>query len=191
MVAQYAILEQLEIEEESSNAPITSLPVVEHDIPSAIRWRLFTSHFLSTWNARSFEFGAVLFLASIFPATLLPMSVYALTRGISAILFSPAVGRYIDLAERLHVVRLSIGKNLESNATIQPSDSDLISAAKICCGHIMYHFLVSRCWLASKYDIRRPQPSSPCTSGVCRKALRHHEYGGRRARLGKFVPQAP
>lgn len=71
--------------------------------------RLYISHFLSTWNTRVFEFGAVLYLASIFPGTLLPMSVYALTRGVSAILFSPAVGQYIDVGNRLQVVRLSIG----------------------------------------------------------------------------------
>lgn len=40
--------------------------------------RLYTSHLLSTWNSRLFEFGAVLFLASIFPGTLMPMSVCAL-----------------------------------------------------------------------------------------------------------------
>ena len=86
-------------------------------VQSAITWRLYVSHFLSTWNARAFEFGAVLFLASIFPGTLLPMSVYALTRGVSAIVLSPAVGRYIDTGERLQVVRLSIGRSqdLEQN----------------------------------------------------------------------------
>lgn len=70
--------------------------------------RLYVSHFLSTWNSRVFEFGAVLYLAAIFPGTLLPMSVYALCRGLAAVVFAPAVGRYIDSAERLHVVRLSI-----------------------------------------------------------------------------------
>ena len=76
----------------------------------AIR-RLYISHFLSYWNSRVFEFGSVLFLASIFPGTILPLSVYALVRGVAAILFSPAVGKYIDVGERLQVVRLSIGKN--------------------------------------------------------------------------------
>lgn len=71
--------------------------------------RLYISHFLSTWNSRVFEFGAALYLASIFPGTLLPMSIYALTRGASAILFSPAIGQYIDTGNRLRVVRLSIG----------------------------------------------------------------------------------
>lgn len=72
---------------------------------------LYTSHFLSTCNARIFEFGAVLFLADLFPGTLLPASVYALVRAASAILLSPAVGHYVDTGERLGVVRLSIGES--------------------------------------------------------------------------------
>lgn len=71
---------------------------------------LYISHFLSTWNSRVFEFGAFLFLANIFPDTLLPASVYALSRAASAAVFSPLVGSYIDRADRLHAVRLSIGK---------------------------------------------------------------------------------
>jgi solute carrier family 40 (iron-regulated transporter), member 1 len=69
---------------------------------------LYTSHFLSTWNTRGFEFGAVLFLATIYPGTLLPMSVYALIRALSAIIFSPTVGAFIDSSNRLKVVRISI-----------------------------------------------------------------------------------
>lgn len=70
--------------------------------------QLYVSHFLSTWNSRVFEFGAVLFLADIFPGTLWPSSFYALVRAAAAIGFSPAVGGYIDRNERLPVVRTSI-----------------------------------------------------------------------------------
>ncbi|KAL9619838.1 MAG: hypothetical protein Q9160_005578 [Pyrenula sp. 1 TL-2023] len=77
-------------------------------IPRSVTLRLYISHFLSTWNSRLFEMGAVLFLAAIFPLTLLPMSVYALVRSGSAILFSPAVGGWIDRGDRLRVVRASI-----------------------------------------------------------------------------------
>lgn len=70
--------------------------------------RLYVSHFLSTWNSRVFEFGAVLYLAAIYPNTLLPMSVYAFARGLAAVMFSPAVGQYIDTGDRLRVVRNSI-----------------------------------------------------------------------------------
>ncbi|KAG9252817.1 Ferroporti-1 [Emericellopsis atlantica] len=60
------------------------------------------------WNSRLFEFGAVLFLADIFPGTLLPMSVYALVRGFAAVLFAQTVGSWVDKGNRLHVVRASI-----------------------------------------------------------------------------------
>ncbi|KAK2460103.1 hypothetical protein APHAL10511_007869 [Amanita phalloides] len=73
-----------------------------------VKGRLFVSHFFSTWNSRVFEFGATLFLATIFPGTLLPTSVYALARSLFAILLSPSVGNYIDDNNRLGVVRLSI-----------------------------------------------------------------------------------
>lgn len=72
--------------------------------------RLYVSHFLSTCNTRVFEFGSVLYLASIFPGTLLPMSVYAMVRGASAIVLSSLVGQYIDREDRLKVVRRSIGE---------------------------------------------------------------------------------
>lgn len=77
-------------------------------VPARLARSLYVSHFLSTWNSRLFEFGAVLFLASIYPDTLLPMSVYALVRSAAAILFAQAVGSYIDHGDRLAVVRASI-----------------------------------------------------------------------------------
>ncbi|KAL1896635.1 hypothetical protein Cpir12675_002731 [Ceratocystis pirilliformis] len=70
--------------------------------------RLYISHFLSTWNSRLFEFGAVLFLAAVYPGTLLPLSLYALARGIAATLLSPSLGLVIDTYDRFRVVRASI-----------------------------------------------------------------------------------
>ncbi|RJE26723.1 iron-regulated transporter [Aspergillus sclerotialis] len=92
------------LNEEPTDRPETTIP----SLPPSISHRLYISHFLSTWNSRVFEFGAVLYLASIFPGTLLPISLYALTRGASAIGFSPLVGRCIDRGDRLSVVRGSI-----------------------------------------------------------------------------------
>ncbi|OAA59802.1 Ferroporti-1 [Niveomyces insectorum RCEF 264] len=77
-------------------------------IPRALAARLYTSHVLSTWNARVFEFAAVLFLAAIFPDTLLPLSVYAVVRGVAALFGAEAVGACIDRGDRLAVVRASI-----------------------------------------------------------------------------------
>ncbi|KAF5666201.1 ferroportin [Fusarium heterosporum] len=70
--------------------------------------RLYISHSLSTWNSRVFEFGSVLYLASIFPGTLMPLAVYSLIRGASAIALSSWVGHCIDRMDRLKTVRLSI-----------------------------------------------------------------------------------
>lgn len=92
-----------EAQEELSPSPDTSSP-----FPTALATRLYISHFLSTWNSRVFEFSAVLFLAAIFPDTLLPMSVYAVVRGVAAMVFAEAVGACIDRGDRLAVVRASI-----------------------------------------------------------------------------------
>ncbi|KAK7218637.1 hypothetical protein V2G26_006640 [Clonostachys chloroleuca] len=75
---------------------------------STISKRLYVSHFLSTCNSRVFEFGSVLYLAAVFPGTLLPLSIYAVSRSASAILLSSLVGHYIDTGNRLQVVRWSI-----------------------------------------------------------------------------------
>lgn len=80
-------------------------------VATGVSRRLYISHFLSTWNSRVFEFGAVLFIARIFSSTLLPVSMYAVVRSASAIVLSPKVGRYIDVNDRLKVVRISIGKS--------------------------------------------------------------------------------
>lgn len=74
----------------------------------AILIRLYTSHFLSYLNSRAFEFGAVLFLATIFPGTLLYASIYALCRSIAGALFASHVGSYVDQTNRLHAIRTSI-----------------------------------------------------------------------------------
>lgn len=55
------------------SAPLLgALPRREHAVPGPIPRRLCTSHFLSTWNSRVFEFGSVLYLAAIYPGTCCP-----------------------------------------------------------------------------------------------------------------------
>lgn len=76
-----------------------------------VRNKLYISHFLSTWNSRLFEFGAVLFISTIFPGTLFPVSIYALTRSASVVVFSTAIGHLIDRSERIFLIRLSISKS--------------------------------------------------------------------------------
>lgn len=79
-----------------------------HGISISLRRKLYISHLFSTWNDRGFEFGAILFLATIYSSTLKPMSIYALVRAASAVIFAPAIGRYIDTGNRLQVMRTSI-----------------------------------------------------------------------------------
>lgn len=78
--------------------------------PRPVLMRLYTSHTLSAWNSRMFEFGAVLFLASIFPGTLLYASIYALVRAFSAAAFSSWIGARVDRSDRLVALRHSIGR---------------------------------------------------------------------------------
>ncbi|KAJ3781006.1 Ferroporti-1 [Lentinula aff. detonsa] len=61
------------------------------------------------------------------------MSIYALTRAASAIIFSPVIGRYIDTANRIHVVRLSIGKPC-SWLPHHPLVKRRLAAVGGCCG---------------------------------------------------------
>ncbi|RAK99499.1 putative iron-regulated transporter [Aspergillus ibericus CBS 121593] len=79
-----------------------------HRSPARVLIRLYISHFLSTWNSRMFEFGAVLFLATIFPGTLLYASVYALVRSLSAVVLSSWLGSVVDRSNRLRAIRHSI-----------------------------------------------------------------------------------
>lgn len=101
-------------QESSRSSSITGLEFTSDDFPQSTRITgnvgllLYVSHFLSTWNSRLFEFGAFLFLAAIYPQTLLPASVYAVVRALSAATLSPWIGRFIDRSERLRIIRLSI-----------------------------------------------------------------------------------
>ncbi|OCK82278.1 hypothetical protein K432DRAFT_349323 [Lepidopterella palustris CBS 459.81] len=96
-------------------SPLTA-PNTSHDVPldnvksspRSVLLRLYLSHTLSSWNSRTFEFGAVLFLATIFPGTLFYASCYALFRSAAAVLLSSSVGALVDQTSRLTTVRHSI-----------------------------------------------------------------------------------
>ncbi|KAK9462244.1 Ferroporti-1 [Lipomyces oligophaga] len=77
-------------------------------IDGPILRRICVSHSFSAWNDRVFQFSAVLILAIVYPGTLLPASVYALSRSVVAIVFAPKMGEKIEKIDRLVVVRRSI-----------------------------------------------------------------------------------
>lgn len=57
---------------------------------------LYTSHGLSMWNSRSYEFASVLFAASAYPNTLTVASIRGLSANLASLLFSPALGRWCN-----------------------------------------------------------------------------------------------
>lgn len=92
------------LNEDDENDPA----VIPRSVPRSLGLRLYISHFLSTWNSRVFEFGAALFLTSIFPGTLLPVSIYSLVRNAGYIIFAQPVGTWINKGNRLNLIRASI-----------------------------------------------------------------------------------
>lgn len=96
----------------TSQSGVSEEQLATHSPSSAshlVFWRLYLSHFLSSWNSRMFEFGAVLFLAHAFPGTLLYSSLYALCRASAAVILSSYIGGLIDRTDRLVAIRHSIG----------------------------------------------------------------------------------
>jgi iron-regulated transporter 1 len=59
-------------------------------------YTLYINHALSTWNARSYEFAAVLFTASAYPDGLRAASLIGVSTSLAAICFGSAIGRWID-----------------------------------------------------------------------------------------------
>ncbi|KAI1011286.1 hypothetical protein LB504_002329 [Fusarium proliferatum] len=104
--SQYQSLSQISSNNQSDTSNISNTDP-EWTLSQSAQ-RLYISHTLSTWNSRVFEFGSVLYLASIFPGTLMPLAIYSIVRGASAITLSSWVGSYIDRKDRLKTVRLSI-----------------------------------------------------------------------------------
>ena len=142
---------------------------LQHVVSVSVARRLYLSHFLSTWNSRVFEFGAVLYLATIFPGTLLPMSIYAFTRGLSAIIFASAVGWYVDTGDRLQVVRLSIGMLV----LVLPDRDMLMSLSHpaTCCSSFLRYLLHSRRSLAFRAGWAYKPVVTSCVLSLPRKAL--------------------
>ncbi|KAJ6071508.1 hypothetical protein N7499_009522 [Penicillium canescens] len=91
-----------------TSGPSSQLNTTPAPEARSVLTRLYISHTLSTWNSRMFEFGAVLFLASIFPGTLLYASIYALVRALSAVALSSWLGARVDRSDRLVALRYSI-----------------------------------------------------------------------------------
>ncbi|KAJ5047373.1 uncharacterized protein L3040_003200 [Drepanopeziza brunnea f. sp. 'multigermtubi'] len=75
-------------------------------------YNLYTSHLLSTWNVRTYEFAAVIFTAAAYPDTLLAAAIRGIVSTLASICFSSVVGRWVDQSpNRLQALLSTISVN--------------------------------------------------------------------------------
>ncbi|KAK6594440.1 iron transporter [Botrytis cinerea] len=85
---------------------------MEINLNKAQAWTLYLSHFLSTWNGRSYEFAAIIFTANAWPDTLVAASIRGIVRTLASICFSSSVGRWVDNSpDRLRILLTTITVN--------------------------------------------------------------------------------
>ena len=101
--------------------PIAGLPLLEEsvgdppELSKSQAWNLYTSHALSTWNARTFEFAVILFTTAAYPNTLLASSIRGLCNTLAALCFSSSIGSWIDNSpSRLRTLVITITANRAS-----------------------------------------------------------------------------
>jgi solute carrier family 40 (iron-regulated transporter), member 1 len=72
-------------------------------------YTLYFCHGLSAWNARSYEFAAVLFTTAAYPGGLKAASLIGLSASVATICYGSAIGRWIDTgASRLRTLLATI-----------------------------------------------------------------------------------
>ncbi|KAH6678385.1 hypothetical protein B0J14DRAFT_650605 [Halenospora varia] len=91
-----------------STSPNTTPPIA-NGMTQSQAINLYTSHFLSTWNVRTYEFAAIIFTAAAYPDTLVASSVRGIVRTLASICFASSVGRWVDRApDRLKTLSRTI-----------------------------------------------------------------------------------
>ncbi|KAJ3011856.1 hypothetical protein HKX48_006617 [Thoreauomyces humboldtii] len=103
--AEEAEDEELELELEEASSERQSTAVTEDLFEKRTGFILCTSYLFTTWNVRADEWAVAVFLAYIFPGTLLPVSLHAFVVTLAAILLSSRIGRIVDKTPRLRAVR--------------------------------------------------------------------------------------
>ncbi|KAI1767673.1 Ferroporti-1 [Hypoxylon sp. FL1150] len=85
----------LEVEDETTHMGGDG-SVVPNSLTRSQAWNLYISHALSTWNARGYEFAAILFTAAAYPDTLVAAALRMIIVYFSMILFSSSVGQWVE-----------------------------------------------------------------------------------------------
>ncbi|KAF0720822.1 Aste57867_17 [Aphanomyces stellatus] len=92
------------LDERSNLLPTTSSLAESARLPVY----MYSSHFLSSWGDRMWQFAMPLLFMEIFVDTLLPSALFSLIVYIVGVLTVPIVGAWIDHTNRLRVMQISI-----------------------------------------------------------------------------------
>ncbi|MCJ1270058.1 hypothetical protein MMC22_009952 [Lobaria immixta] len=96
----------------SSTVDLPELDALDDELTKGQAWCLYLSHFLSMWNSRTYEYGAILFIQAAFPGNLLPSCINGITETVCVLISSSALGRWVDAAPtRLRPLLLTIFAN--------------------------------------------------------------------------------
>jgi len=83
-----------------------------HGLKRRQAYILYLNHALTTWNARSYGFAAVIFTASAYPDGLRAASLIGISTSLATILFASSIGRWIDYgSSRLKTLLATISIN--------------------------------------------------------------------------------
>ena len=81
---------------EATSLELSSSEVLAPDRPLMAKMSLYTSHLMSTWGQRMWEFAVGLIMLEMYPSTLALVSAFGLVDGLAKVLSGSFVGSYID-----------------------------------------------------------------------------------------------
>ncbi|KAK8089125.1 Solute carrier family 40 member 1 [Apiospora hydei] len=95
----------------AEQSPSTTTP----SLTSAQAARLYVSHAFSTWNARGYEFAAILFTAAAYPDTLVAAALRMIIIYLAMIVLSSSIGGWVQNApDRLRTLLTTVAVNRTS-----------------------------------------------------------------------------
>ena len=77
-------------------------------IPKKPLWPLYLSHLLQTFGDRLWQFAVPILFTEIFTTSILPQSIFSFATYSAVFIFMPMFGNWIDEANRLYVIKLTI-----------------------------------------------------------------------------------
>lgn len=81
---------------EATSLELSSSEVFDPERPLMAKMSLYTSHLMSTWGQRMWEFAVGLIMLEMYPSTLALVSAFGLVDGLAKVLSGSFVGSYID-----------------------------------------------------------------------------------------------